>query len=141
MAVLMLDPINPDLIKRSSDRSFGLVFAAVALLIAFYPLVRSEPPRIWGLVLATVFGVLAWLAPGLLAPLNLIWFHFGLLLRRIINPIALAIIYCILILPVGIIMRLAGKNPLRLGREPNSASYWIGREPPGPSPDSFQRPF
>ena len=137
----MLDPINPDLVKRPSERSFGLVFTVVALLIALYPLVRSEPPRIWSLVLAAAFGILAWLAPGLLAPLNLVWFRFSLLLGRIVNPIAMAVIYSVLILPVGIIMRLTRRNPLRLGREPESASYWIDREPPGPARDSFRRPF
>ena len=91
--------------------------------------------------MAAAFGILAWLAPGLLAPLNLVWFRFSLLLGRIVNPIAMAVIYSVLILPVGIIMRLTRRNPLRLGREPESASYWIDREPPGPAHDSFRRPF
>ena len=137
----MLDPINSDPVKRPSERSFGLTIAAALLLTAFLPVLWHASPRLWSLGLAVVFGLLAWFAPRRLASLNLIWFRFGLLLHKIVNPTVMAVIYCILIWPAGIFMRMAGVKPLRLGREADLPSYWIKREFRGPSPDSFKYPF
>jgi len=128
-------------IEGSSDRVFGLVFAGVFLVIAVWPLVHGAPPRWWALVVSAVFGGIALLKPMLLARLNRLWMKLGILLGRIVAPVALAILFYGVFTPIGAVMRLAGKDPLRLKRDPHSPSYWLRRQPPGPAPDSLDQQF
>jgi hypothetical protein len=130
-------------VKGSSDRSFGLVFAGFFLLVAFGPLLHAPHQgfRWWALGVAAIFAALAlfWATP--LAPLNRLWLRLGLVLYKIINPIALALIFAATIVPMGLLMRAVGKDPLRLKREPEAASYWIRREPPGPAAETMKSQF
>lgn len=128
-------------VKTSSDRSFGLVFAAVFLIIGLWPLVGGGALRPWSLGVAAVFGVLALLAPRLLAPLNRLWAKLGLLLHHVVNPLIMGLIFFVTVTPVGLIMRLLGKDPLRLRFEPEAKSYWIERKPPGPEPATMRQQF
>jgi hypothetical protein len=127
--------------KTSSNRNFGLVFAAFfALLTALGLWHGTSRWPIW-LALVCVALLLALAAPGLLTPFNWIWTKFGLLLHRIVSPIFLAVLFYGCIAPVGFLMRLSGKDPLRLKCEPDAESYWIKRIPPGPAPQSFRDQF
>lgn len=128
-------------LEIGSSRSFGLVFAVVFAIIAFYPLINGNTIRVWALAVCLVFLVLAFLAPGILDPLNRLWFKLGLLLAKIINPIVMLLIYVIAILPTGIVLRMLGKDLLLLKFDPSKPSYWIEREPPGPEPDSLKDQF
>ena len=128
-------------VEGSSDRVFGLVFAGVFLVIAGWPLIHGVPPRWWALGVSAVFGVVAWVRPVLLAWLNRLWMKFGILLGKVISPIALGILFYGVMTPMGAAMRLAGKDPLRLKRDPAADSYWIPRAPPGPPPDSMTNQF
>ena len=128
-------------IKPSSDRSFGLVIATVFLLITFWPLIRAQPVRWWALAVAAVFAVLALLWPAALAPLNKCWTKLGVLLYRIVSPIVLGLLFYVIVTPVALLMRVLGKDPLRLRREPDAASYWIDRMPRGPAPESMKNQF
>ncbi len=128
-------------IKGGSDRSFGIVFAVVFGIIACWPLFHHQQPRVWALITAVVFAAVALSAPQLLAPLNRLWLRFGLLLSRVMNPIIMGVMYCLIFVPIGIGMRLFGRDFLRLKLEPEVASYWIVREPPGPAPESIKNPF
>src|SRR4029077_4175934 len=124
-----------------SERAFGLVFAAVFLLVSLWPLISRLPPRWWALAVAVAFAACAWLAPQLLAPLNRLWFRFGELLHRIVSPVALGVIYFGAITPYAMVMRLFGRDELLLRKGPAGPSYWVRREPPGPPPDSFRNQF
>jgi hypothetical protein len=128
-------------IEGSSDRVFGLVFAGVFLVIAVWPLVHGVPPRWWALVVSAVFGGIALLKPVLLARLNRLWMKLGILLGKVVSPIALGILFYGVITPIGVVIRLTGKDPLRLKRDPAADSYWIARAPPGPPPDSMTNQF
>jgi len=128
-------------IEGSSDRSFGLVFAGAFLLIAVWPLLHGATPRWWAFGVAAVFGGIALLKPALLAPLNRLWMKLGILLGRVVSPIALGILFYGVITPIGAIVRLAGTDPLRLKRDPTADSYWIPRKPPGPPPDSMTNQY
>jgi hypothetical protein len=128
-------------ITPSSDRSFGLVIASVLLIVAFWPLVHAEPVRWWGLGMAAVFAVLALLWTAALAPLNKLWTKLGLLLYRIVSPIVLGLLFYLTVTPIALLMRLLGKDPLRLRRDPDGASYWIIRTSPGPAPESMKNQF
>ncbi len=128
-------------VESGSERSFGIVFAAVFALYGLWPLIGGMSVRGWAVAVAAVFLVLAltWTAP--LRPLNRLWLRFGLLLHRVMSPLAMGLLFFGTVLPIGILMRLAGKDPLRLKREPEAASYWIPRSPPGPAPETMTNQF
>ncbi|HEY7666149.1 MAG TPA: SxtJ family membrane protein [Xanthobacteraceae bacterium] len=132
---------RPEEIKPSSDRSFGLLVAAFFLVVGCWPLVRGQPIRWWALALAVAFAALAllWTAP--LSPLNKAWLKLGALLYRIVSPIVMAMLFYLTVTPIALLMRLLGKDPLRLRRDPDAASYWIERTPPGPSAESMKNQF
>jgi hypothetical protein len=115
--------------KMGSERSFGYVVGGILLVIALWPLMSGEGPRLWALVPALSLIALAAIRPSLLAPLNKLWFRLGLILGRIVSPIVLGIVYYLWITPIALVMRLTGKKFLALGFEPEAKSYWIVREP------------
>ncbi|MBI5717889.1 MAG: hypothetical protein HZC37_09400 [Burkholderiales bacterium] len=128
-------------IEGSSDRAFGFVFAVVFVIVAAWPLISGGRPRWWAAGIAAAFALVALLRPGLLARPNRWWMKLGLLLGAIVSPIALGVLFYGVFTPIGAFMRLAGKDPLRLARDASAPSYWRGREPPGPPPDSMERQF
>lgn len=128
-------------IEGSSDRSFGLVFAAVFLFIGCWPLFYGNGPRWWSLGIALFFAAVAWIRPSLLGGANRLWIKLGVLLGKVVSPIALGILFYGVLAPIGAVMRLAGKDPLQLRRDPGAASYWIPRKPPGPPPNSMTNQF
>lgn len=128
-------------VEGSSDRSFGVVFAVVFFLIAAWPLLHGATPRWWALGVAAVFALLAGMRPTLLAGLNRLWIKLGVLLGKLVSPVALGVLFYGVLVPIGVMMRLAGKDPLRLKRDSDADSYWIPRKPPGPPPDSMTNQF
>ena len=128
-------------VEVGSSRSFGFVFAAVFLIIALFPLWGGGTVRLWSLLIAVAFASIALLVPKILQPLNLLWFKFGMLLGRVVNPLVMLIIYIITIVPIGLIMRAMRKDLLRMKLEASEDSYWIERAPPGPLPESLKDQF
>jgi hypothetical protein len=128
-------------VKVSSNRSFGWMFSVVFLIIAVWPLVSGGIVRWWSLFIAAAFALVTVAAPKLLALPNRLWLRFGLLLNRIISPVVLALLFYIVVTPMGAIMRVFGKDSLRLRRHDSDTSYWIKRNPPGPKPDSLNHQF
>ncbi len=128
-------------IQGSSDRSFGIVMAIVFAVIGAWPLLSEGPPRWWALIAAAVFCSLAFLRPALLAPLNRLWFRFGLLLNKITSPLIMGLLFYGVMTPYAYILRWLGKDLLRLRFEPSAESYWIERKPPGPAPETIKRQF
>ncbi len=128
-------------VEGSSDRSFGLVFAGAFLLIAAVPLFHGEAVRWWATGVSAVFALVALVKPTLLAGLNRLWIKLGVLLGKVVSPIALGILFYVVITPIGLVIRLTGKDPLRLKFAPDADSYWIPRDPPGPAPDSMNHQF
>ena len=118
-----------DEIKISSNRSFGIVFFIVFLLIALYPLLKGNDLRIWSLVISFIFLALGSINSKILTPLNRLWFKFGLLLGRFISPLIMGIIFFIVVTPIGIIMRLLKKDLLNL-KYNKKESYWINKSGP-----------
>ena len=114
-------------VEQGSERGFGLVFATVFLIIFLFPLLRNGTAHYWALAIAAVFAVIAFTAPHLLKPLNTIWFKFGMLLGAIIAPLVMMIIFFLVVTPIGLLMRLSGKDSLRLKRKGDEKSYWIQR--------------
>jgi Saxitoxin biosynthesis operon protein SxtJ len=102
---------------------------------------HDRAPLWWSLALALLFFAVALLTPRMLAPLNLIWFRFSLALNWIVNPVIMAFLYYLAVVPTGLIVRLTGRDLLRLKRNAATASYWVRREPPGPQPGSMTKQF
>lgn len=127
--------------ERSSDRSFGFVFAAVFALIGLYNAWHHGRAWPWLALIAAGFLAVALIRPAVLAPLNRLWMKFGLLLAMIINPIVLGILFFLVFTPMAFIARLVGKDFLRLKKQPEAKSYWIVRDPPGPEPVSMKDQF
>ena len=117
-------------IKMGSERNFGFVFAAVSAIIALAPLFRGHPPRVSFLILALAFAAVAIFAPGLLRWPNRLWFRFGMLLGAIVAPIVMTLVYVLTFLPMGLWLRLMGKDLLSLRTDPQASSYWINRSDP-----------
>lgn len=133
----------PKGVELPSDRRFGLFFCAVFALFAAICFFRGALPAAAAFAAASVLiALVALVRPLLLRPLNRAWLALGLLLGAIINPIVLAILFFGIITPVALATRLFGRDELRL-RRPISASgsHWIGRNPPGPDPDTLRRQF
>ena len=121
--------MNNNKIKLGSNRSFGIVFFVVFLLIALYPLTYGGEIRIWSLIVSVIFLILGLLNSKILAPLNKIWFKFGILLGKIVSPLIMGIIFFLVVTPIGFIMRLLGKDLLNLKYNKNK-SYWIEKNGP-----------
>ena len=114
-------------IKLGSNRSFGIVFFIVFLLISLYPLLNEGHLRIWSLIISFIFLILGLLNSKLLTPLNKIWFKFGILLGKLISPLVMGIIFFLVVTPIGLLMRMIGKDLLNL-RFNTKKSYWIEKD-------------
>jgi hypothetical protein len=127
--------------KTSSDRSFGLVFAAFSSLLGILSFLHGS--RYWPIWfgVAVVMLIVALAAPNLLAPFNWAWTRLGLVLHTIISPAVLAILFYVCIAPIGFLMRLSGTDPLHRHYDIDAESYWIVRDPPGPQPETFRNQF
>lgn len=125
-------------VRMGSERNFGLVIGAVFGVIALWPLLHGNGIRPIWLGAAALMAGLGLFAPKLLAWPNKLWFRFGLLLGAIVAPIVMALVYVIVFLPIGMILRLKRADLLRLKADPGAASYWIERET---KPQSMTRQF
>ena len=111
-------------IKISTNRSFGLVFFIVFLIIGLYPLLNQNDVRVWSIIISLIFLVLGIINSFLLTPLNRIWFKFGIFLGKIVSPLIMLIIFFCVVTPIGIFMRSLKKDLLNLKYSSNN-SYWI----------------
>ena len=115
-------------IKISSNRSFGLVFFVVFLIIALWPLKSGEDFRLWSLTLSIIFLILGVLNSKFLTPLNKLWIRFGFFLGAIVSPIVMGIVYFLVVTPTGLFMRLLGKDLLKKDKVKSASTYWIKRD-------------
>lgn len=140
-AALHEDLTRTEVLTGPSDRRFGLTMAAVCAVIGTIRLVFGHGGWVWWLGAGALLALIALIAPAMLAPLNRFWLKLGLVLYKVVNPVVMALIFITAIVPVGLLMRVFGKDPLRLEREPAAASYWIARDPPGPAPETMRNQF
>ena len=116
-------------IKIPSNRNFGIVFFIVFLLIAIYSLVVNGEIAKWALALSLIFLILGLINSKILTPLNTLWFKFGIFLGKIISPLIMGLIFFLVVTPIGLIMRVFGKDILNLKYNKNK-SYWIEKKGP-----------
>ena len=113
--------------EKSSNRSFGIIFFIVFLLISVWPIMDGQAFRVWSLVISLIFLILGILNSKILTPFNLAWIKLGEILGRFIAPVVMAVIYFLIVTPIGLFMRIIGKDLLNIKFSQNS-SYWIKRE-------------
>jgi Saxitoxin biosynthesis operon protein SxtJ len=132
-----------DDVKSGTDRGFGLTVGGILLLIAaarsYFHGIGWVQYGLAGIGVALILLGLA--APKSLSGLHHAWVKLGLIMFRVVNPIVLALIYVVVIVPVGVLMRLTGRDPLHLRFDAKADSYWVVRDPPGPAPDSMTNQF
>ena len=124
-----------------SDRSFGLAFAGLFFVIAAAPVFSGGPIRFRALIASFAFLLISLIKPSLLSRLNKFWSSFMLLLQNVVSIIVLAVLFFLVVTPFGMIMRLRHKDALRLSKSPDSDSYWIDREPAGPTKNNMTNQF
>ena len=114
-------------VEIGSEKNFGIVFGLVGTIIGCYPLINGEGIRLWALIAAGLFFFFAFFLPSLLKLPNKLWHKFGMLLGSIIAPLAMAVVYFLTIMPIGLLLRLTGRDPLLKKLDKNERSYWIKR--------------
>ena len=114
---------------KASERSFGFVFSAVFALVAVLPLLDRHPVRWWAVGVAALFLTLALLAPRALALPNRLWMKFGELLHHIVSPVVMSLLFIVAVVPTALILRMMGRDPLRLKFDKKAVTYWQKREP------------
>ena len=119
--------VDPDKIKISSNRSFGLLFFVVFLIVSLWPLTHEGSIRIWSVIISAVFLILGLINSRLLTPLNVFWFKFGMILGAIISPIVMGIVFFLVVTPTGFILRIMGKDLLNKKYDKEKETYWIKR--------------
>ncbi|HEY9568499.1 MAG TPA: SxtJ family membrane protein [Thalassobaculum sp.] len=124
-----------------SERSFGIVFAAVFAVVGLLPLLDGAAPRPWALAVAAAFLAVALLRPRLLAPANRAWFRLGMLLGAIVTPVVMALVFFIAVTPTALLLRLFGKDPLNRRFDPDAPSYWIPRDAEADARSSMSNQF
>lgn len=114
--------------KKTNNRSFGLLFFFVFLIIACWPILNSEPIRLWALIISLVFLILGLLNSKILIPLNKGWVKFGESLGKIIAPIVMFLVFFTILTPIAILLKLFGKDLLKIKKNKLIKSYWINRK-------------
>ena len=120
--------MNNTKVKISSNRSFGLVFFIIFIAISLWPLTSGDSIRTWSIVVSLIFLILGILNSKLLSPLNKLWYKLGLALGAIVAPIVMGIIFFLVVTPIGLLMRILGKDLLRKKFNKKVNSYWINRD-------------
>jgi hypothetical protein len=124
-----------------SNRSFGWTFSGVFLAVGVYGLWRGGEILAWLLVAAVVMAAVTVTREAWLTPLNRAWMQLGLLLGRVVNPVVLGVIFFGVFTPVGVVMRMCGRDAMARRFEPDLKTYWLPRDPPGPADDSYRNMF
>jgi hypothetical protein len=126
-------------IPPSSDRSFCMVMAGAFLVIGLFMFWSTSQIHYWVFALSLIFLVVGLLIPALFRPLNKAWLHFGMLLQKVVNPMILGLLFFGIFLPVGLVLRLSGKDPLYL-KKPSGKSCWVARAS-SPPPEKMKLQF
>ena len=113
--------------KNSSNKSFGILFFIIFLIIALWPLYHSNPIKLWSVIVAVIFLILGLLNSRILSPFNKVWVKFGELLGKIIAPIVMFIVFFVILTPLSFVVRVFKKDLLKV-KYSKEKSYWIKRE-------------
>ena len=133
--------VREERVEIGSNRTFGVVIGLIAVVFGVSPLLHGDQPRLWLLIPGAALVLVGVLKPGLLAPLNLVWFWIGKLLGMIVAPIVMMMVFFVTITPIAFIVRWSGKDSLRLRRQSAVDTYWIKREGPKSTRETLKNQF
>lgn len=133
--------VRTEEIVGPSDRRFGLTIGAACIFIGGVRVLFARPHSEWWLGAGLVIALFGLFWPAALAPFNRLWLKLGLALYKIVNPVVMTALFVSTIVPVGVLLRLFGQDPLHLKPKPDEASYWIKRKPPGSAPEAMKNQF
>jgi len=128
-------------VRTLRNRTFGLVVAAILSFAGLLPLVRHHSIRWYFIAPAGAFLIVSLAAPGLIAPVQRVWMHVGHAVSNVLSHVLSALLLLIAFAPARLILRLAGQDPLARHWDSQTDTYWLPRDPPGPSPPSMTRQF
>ena len=114
--------------SQSSNRSFGILFFIVFVVLSLWPLKNGDNLNFYFLIASGIFLILGIFNSKFLTPLNKIWIKFGEILGLIIAPIVMSLVYFVILTPVSLIIRLFGKDLLGLKFLKEKETYWIKRK-------------
>ena len=114
--------------KKDTNRSFGILFFIVFSIISIWPILSGGELRLWSFIVAIIFLIMGITKSRFLTPLNIAWVKFGELLGVIISPLIMGLVYFLVLLPIGILMRVLGKDLLSLKFNKNTETYWNKKE-------------
>jgi len=124
--------------RLPTEKNFGIVFSIVFLLIALYPVLYGDDIRLWAVVVTFMLIVIAHYRSSLLVFPNKLWFKFGLMLGAVVAPVVMGIVYLVTVVPVGLVMKLMGRDLLNQKIDAEAKSYWLERKlPVGSMKDQF----
>ena len=115
-------------IKISSNRNFGLVFFIIFVIVSLWPLTYEGPIRIWTVIISLVFLILGLMNSKLLTPLNKLWFKFGTILGVIVVPVVMGVVFFLVVTPIGLVMKIMGRDLLNKKYDKKKRTYWIKRD-------------
>lgn len=127
--------------KVLSNRSFGLIFAGIFLIVALFPLLGGGEVRRWATYIAIAFSGTALITPVLLTPLNRAWAAFGQVMHKITNPLLMGLVFFLTVVPTGLILKILGKDPMQRKLDHQTKSYWVARETNAITKESFDDQF
>jgi apolipoprotein N-acyltransferase len=130
-----------DVVKGPSDRRFGFTFAVIFAVLGLLSVWRHSTHGFYLFAVAVAFAIITIVHAAALGPLNKFWLKFSLLLHAIVSPIVMALMFFAVFVPMGLLLRALGKDPLRRKRNPAAKSYWIIRDLPCPAPESMKQQF
>ena len=114
--------------SQSSNKSFGLLFFIIFLILGLWPLKNGENINFFFITVSVIFLLLSLINSKLLSPLNKLWIKFGEILGTIIAPLVMALVYFVILTPLSFIVRISGKDLLGLKFLKEKETYWIKRK-------------
>tara|TARA_Y100000590_G_C15721037_1_gene1013554 strand:+ start:2123 stop:2509 length:387 start_codon:yes stop_codon:yes gene_type:complete len=112
----------------NSDKTFGIFFSIIFFIISIYPIFYKNQLNYIFLLFSFIFLLVSLTRPKLFSFLNKLWINLGFLLGKIISPIVMAIIFFFLITPIGLLLRIFGKDFIKLKLNNNHKTYWIDKD-------------
>lgn len=127
--------------KTLANRTFGLIFAAIFLVICLVPLIKGNGVVEWAGITSLALALISLILPIALTPLNILFQKFGLVMHKITNPLFMGLVFYGTVLPTGLILRLLGKDPMRRKIDTEAQTYWLPRDTHQVTKDSFDNQF
>jgi len=122
-------------------RNFGLLVGGVFGLLGLLFMARGKAAYPWLLTPGLVLLAFGAIAPSTLKYIYLVWMGFALALGFVVSNVILTVFFFLVITPIGLLARLAGKDFLRLKLDRQAKSYWIPREHRSKAAEDYERQF